>query len=151
MRVYVVRFLPFLTGLVLIGTAFACSNERPDRQPLEDPVLQRGVQLYNAHCLGCHGGATGGTMMDIPPPHNARGHTWHHPDCQLRDIIRNGSGAMGEVMRRMMNVPESVPRMPAFRDTLNEEDIAAILAYIKTWWTEEQRRTQRQITETHCS
>lgn len=88
--------------------------------------------------------------MDYPPRHNASGHTWHHPDCQLRDIIMNGSGAMGEAMRQMMNVPESVPRMPAFHDTLSEEDVAAILAHMKTWWTEEQRRIQSHITETRC-
>ena len=30
----------------------------------------RGESLYVANCQTCHGGATGDSMMDIPPPHN---------------------------------------------------------------------------------
>lgn len=112
--------------------------------------LARGEALYDANCRSCHGGATGGQMMDIPPTHNANGHTWHHPDCQLIDVVLNGSGEMGEMMRRMMGVPEDTPRMPAFKGKLSEEDVEAILAYIKTWWTEEQRQAQARITEGQC-
>jgi mono/diheme cytochrome c family protein len=85
-------------------------------------------------------------MTGIPPRHNANGHTWHHSDRQLMDTILNGSGEMGEMMRQMLGAPQGTPRMPAFKATLTEEDIAAILAYIKTWWTEEQREWQAQVT-----
>lgn len=134
---------------VFLASVAGCAVLRPEEPPA--PVqLERGAELYAAHCQTCHGGATGGSMMDIPPPHNANGHTWHHPDCQLVEIVRSGSGAMGEMMRRMMGVPESAPRMPAFRDTLSDEDVAAILAYIKTWWTAEQRAAQAQVTRQRC-
>ena len=86
-------------------------------------------------------------MMDIPPPHNATGHTWHHSDRQLTAIILDGSGQMGEMMRQMMGTVKDTPRMPAFRGALAEEDVANILAYIKTWWTPEQREWQRRVTE----
>lgn len=147
----------FLGLAVLVAAILAgCTAIRPERR--ESPPAQqtpsnpitRGAELYNANCLGCHGGAIGGDMMDIPPPHNANGHTWHHPDCQLIDVVLNGSGGMGEMMRRMMGVPENAPRMPAFRGKLTEEDVEAILAYIKTWWTEEQRVWQTQITQARC-
>jgi mono/diheme cytochrome c family protein len=113
-------------------------------------LLERGEQLYTTNCQSCHGGATGGSMMDIPPPHNANGHTWHHPDCQLKGVIFNGSDEMGEMMRRMMGVPDDVPRMPAWKGVLSEEDVDAILLHIKTWWTEEQRRFQQQRTIQAC-
>jgi mono/diheme cytochrome c family protein len=89
-------------------------------------------------------------MMDMPPPHNSNGHTWHHPDCQLISIVLNGSGETGEMMRGMMDVPDSVPRMPAWKGTLTEEEVTAILAYIKTWWTEEQREFQASVTQRNC-
>lgn len=89
-------------------------------------------------------------MTDIPPPHNARGHTWHHPDCQLTQTVLNGSGEMGEMMRRMMGASENTPRMPVFRGSLAEEDVAAMLAYIKSWWTEEQRQWQASATLAQC-
>ena len=64
------------------------------------------------------------------PLHNEKGHTWHHPDAQLKEWILLGrtGGAM-----------------PAFASRLTEEDIEAILEFIKTWWTEEQRETQTDI------
>jgi mono/diheme cytochrome c family protein len=88
-------------------------------------------------------------MSDMPPRHNANGHTWHHPDCQLTHIILNGSGEMGEMMRRMMGQADT-PAMPVFRDRLSEEDARAILAYIKTWWTAEQREAQARFTQERC-
>lgn len=109
------------------------------------PASERGARLYETNCLQCHGGATGGGMMDIPPRHNANGHTWHHPDCQLVQIVLTGSGAMGEMMRQMMGATKDTPRMPAFQRQLTEGEVLAILGYIKTWWTEEQRAWQGQV------
>jgi mono/diheme cytochrome c family protein len=121
----------------------------PDGQHQVFVPMQRGEELYNAYCASCHGGRTGGRMMDFPPVHNANGHTWHHPDCQLREIIHNGGGEMGDMMRRMMGSSDS-PRMPAFADTLTDEEIDAILGYIKTWWTPQQRAMQATATEQRC-
>src|SRR5712692_4739735 len=105
-------------------------------------ALSRGEKLYNDHCFVCHKGADGGQMMDYPPRHNANGHTWHHPDCELTTIILNGGDEMTEMMRQMMNSNPDTPRMPAWKDKLSREDIAAILAFIKTWWTEDERQFQ---------
>jgi mono/diheme cytochrome c family protein len=54
------------------------------------------------------------------------------------------------MMREMMGAATDTPRMPAFADKLSEEEIEAILAYIKTWWTDEQRNAQAQMTEALC-
>jgi mono/diheme cytochrome c family protein len=113
------------------------------------PDVKRGEQLYTQYCLGCHGGPTGGSLMDYPPRHNPNGHTWHHPDCQLKEIIKDGGDGMTAMMRRMM-APPDVPRMPAFKEILTDQDIEAILAFIKTWWTEDQRRYQAQVTRAQC-
>ena len=37
--------------------------------------------------------------------------------------------------------------MPAFGDDLSPKDAAAILAYIKTWWTEEQQAEQTDVSD----
>lgn len=142
------RRMLFLCGFLLVIAG--CATVRPVEQTPPVGDVTRGAQLYNQYCIGCHGGATGGSMMDIPPPHNANGHTWHHPDCQLVAIVLNGTGEMGAMMRRMMGAPAGTPQMPAFKDTLSRADVEAILAYIKTWWTAEQREAQRRITEQRC-
>jgi mono/diheme cytochrome c family protein len=76
--------------------------------------------------------------------HGSTGHTWHHSDQNLTEIILDGSGEMGAMMRDMMGIPPETPRMPAWRGKLTDDDIAAILAYIKAGWTPEQRRFQAE-------
>jgi mono/diheme cytochrome c family protein len=104
--------------------------------PATGELIQAGAGLYQANCQVCHGGATGGKLKDIPPPHNANGHTWHHADQQLTDMILNG-----------ITFSLEDQKMQAFKDRLTEGDVKAILAYIKTWWTEEQRAWQGKVTE----
>jgi len=106
-------------------------------------LVEPGAALYEANCRGCHGGASGGALRDVPPPHNANGHTWHHQDCLITDIILDGF--------EDPSAPADKPKMPAFRGRLADEEVAAILAHIKTWWTEEQRQWQRQVTQQSCS
>ena len=132
---------------MVLGLLPACGALVGPQPPTPD--LGRGEQLYTQYCLGCHGGPTGGSMMDYPPRHNPNGHTWHHPDCQLKEIVKNGGDEMTAMMRRMMAPPDA-PKMPAFKDTFSDADINAILAFIKTWWTEDQRRYQAQVIRAQC-
>lgn len=86
--------------------------------------------LYQRNCQSCHGGGSGGAVQDIPPRHNANGHTWHHADQQLRQIILEGLSIPGR------------PVMPSFGSDLTADEVDAILAYVKTWWTSDQRAFQ---------
>jgi len=110
---------------------------------------RRGEEIYNASCVSCHGGPRGEAMMDYPPRHNANGHTWHHPDCELTEIIRTGGDEMTEMMRQMMAPPDA-PKMQAFGDKLSSAEIDAVLAFIKTMWTPEEREVQAQVTQDNC-
>lgn len=105
--------------------------------PLGETAL-RGKALYQANCLSCHGGSSGGTIRDIPPKHNANGHTWHHADQLITDIVLNGA-----------RIPNYEWKMPAFKDKLTEADVKAIIEYLKTWWTKEQRDFQATVTAQH--
>jgi mono/diheme cytochrome c family protein len=84
------------TLVVVLALLLSGCAERKEQAPTSipaEPILE-GKALYEVNCQACHGGETGGQMMDIPPPHNANGHTWHHPDCQLKEIVLQGSGAV---------------------------------------------------------
>ena len=132
------RPLAVAVAVATVTSACGSSGAHPDPE-----AVARGEQLYAASCVQCHGGPTGGQISDIPPRHNAQGHTWHHADCLLTDIVLDGlprrPGASGDEI------------MPAFRSELSEADVDAILTYIKTWWTDEQRRSQAKVTAAECT
>ena len=104
--------------------------------PYTDPdAISRGETLYGEYCAACHGADLSGEAdWRVPddqgylpaPPHDATGHTWHHPDAQLFAITRHGTAAL------VGNGYKS--RMEGFGDTLGDEDILAVLAYIKSTW-----------------
>ncbi|HET6519497.1 MAG TPA: cytochrome c, partial [Geminicoccaceae bacterium] len=73
------------------------------------------------------------------PPHDATGHTWHHPDRVLFGVIKEGGGAFAP--------PGVHSNMPAFGDLLNDREIRAVLAYIKSTWPPEILARQRRIDE----
>ena len=93
-------------------------------------TISKGAQLYATNCQSCHGDREGEGGSGLASAHNDTGHTWHHPDAQLKDWILNGKfpGAM-----------------PPFKDALTEEEVDAVLAYIKTWWAPDQLEGQADI------
>jgi mono/diheme cytochrome c family protein len=117
--------------------------------PISGGQMQTGRALYVANCAQCHGAQAEGNPVwktvqpdgtYLPPPHDSSGHTWHHSDRLLSRIIREGGQAVYGA-----NGLES--RMPAFGNTLGEDEIAAVLAYFKSLWGATQREFQAAATE----
>lgn len=125
---------------------FASTNGRnsADAPPTPNPALAaRGAVIYAGECAACHGanleGAPNWKLRSAdgafpPPPHDDTGHTWHHADELLLDIILNGGD------------PAFDSKMPAFKEKLNREEAQAVLEFIKSKWGSEQRAYQWQIT-----
>lgn len=112
-----------------------------------------GAALYAEHCAACHGADLEGEPDwriqnedgSMPaPPHDDSGHTWHHADQMLHDYTRLG----GEETLRRMGVTGVVSAMPAFGDVMSDEEIDAVLDFIKSNWSPRMRDHQRMITET---
>ena len=132
------------TALALILLVAACSSPAatptPSVSPASSPrvespeasteMLSTGAELYVANCQSCHGDQRGRRRRGASP-HNEEGHTWHHPDAQLKEWVLNGKPGLG--------------LMPRFKDRLKESEVDMILGFIKTWWTDEQRLTQADI------
>jgi hypothetical protein len=80
------------TAITVDGESMVLEGlENPFRlEGREDEAYDLGLEIYYQNCMACHGGPTGGQIDDIPPPHNAQGHTWHHPDCELEQIVLEG-------------------------------------------------------------
>lgn len=127
-----------------IGTQAGLSSVAPIATAVSGETVARGAQLYQTNCQACHGDREGRGRLPYVPSHGDDGHTWHHSDRNLMEIILNGGDEMTEMMRSMSGVPEDAPRMPMWKDKLTEEEVRAILAYIKTFWSPERRRMQEQ-------
>ena len=84
-------------------------------------------------------GALRGPTVGCPRRRMTRtGHTWHHPDRVLVDIIQSRHGGV------VGGGYES--DMPGFADTYTEAEIQDVLAWIKSQWPDRERQTQAQIT-----
>lgn len=102
-----------------------------------DPfAAMEGEAIYKAECAACHGHRLEGQPDwrtrrpdgKLPaPPHDATGHTWHHPMEQLAAITKHGM------------VPPNAPAgyvsdMPAFGGKLTDRQIQNVLTYIESQW-----------------
>jgi mono/diheme cytochrome c family protein len=113
-------------------------------EPVTVEQVALGRTIYAQNCASCHGANLEGQpdwrrRLDsgrMPaPPHDESGHTWHHSDKALFTITKGGLGAIA---------PGYESDMPAFESKLSDEEIAAVLAYIKSTWPERARDYQAE-------
>jgi len=104
--------------------------------------------VYQTQCAACHGARLQGEPFwmerkangRLPaPPHDATGHTWHHADEQLFAIVKKGVAPYAPAGYQT--------DMPAFERLLSDDEILAVLAFIKHSWPSEVRERQREISE----
>mgnify|MGYP006083468161 FL=1 len=104
-----------------------------------DPVfVSKGKVIYDENCASCHGINLKGQQNwrvrkeddKLPaPPHDETGHTWHHSGALLIELTKQGLNAIAG--------PDYKTDMPAYENILSDEDIVAVLSYIKSTWPEE--------------
>lgn len=126
----VVPILAIAAGLLAVLTIRVALDRReaapsPSAVPIE--VLAEGEALYAESCATCHGDDREGFVQPaVPaPPLDGSAHSWHHSDEQIIGLIRRG-GSM----------------MPAVGANWNDEEIEAVLAFVKSGWAPWQREAQ---------
>ena len=105
----------------------------PQRARYEYPtypaaVVATGEALYQSTCSACHGAAGEGDAAADVPALDASMHAWHHADSLFARYVRDGG-----------------VYMPAVAPEWNDEQVAAVTAYIKEWWTPRQRAFQHEV------
>ncbi|RWB94582.1 MAG: c-type cytochrome [Mesorhizobium sp.] len=105
-----------------------------------------GKTIYAERCATCHGANLEGQRDwkspllsgRMPaPPHDASGHSWHHPDGVLFRVTKEGPAAV------VGGGYES--DMPAFAGVMTDEEIRAVLTFIKSTWPERERQYQAEM------
>ncbi len=135
----------FCVAAGLIGFSAAAHPAAAHSSSPDQARITAGRLIYQQRCAACHGergeGQAGWQQRDAqgelpPPPHGPKGHTWKHSDAMLYRIIRDG-------WRDPFNKTQRLT-MPAFGQTLAPSEIQAVATYLKTLWTPQQRRFQRE-------
>ena len=113
-------------------------------------MVSRGKRIYAVHCASCHGRYLQGQplwqLVDDyagrrAPAHDETGHTWQHSDEDLFEMTKYG---------RFASAPSRyVSYMPAFRDELSDQQILAVLAFIKARWPLGLRVAQAMLNPGH--
>lgn len=147
-----VRTIVGVTALMIaLGTATIWVTQSSLGMGRADPTnerqVMRGVSLYRDYCASCHGANLEGQPNwkirnaegRLPaPPHDDTGHTWHHPDVHLFRIVKLGV--------QPPLAPEGYESdMPSFEGTLTDDEIWAVLSYIKSKWSEKSVSFQDRI------
>ncbi len=131
-------------GAILATAAVLLRNGSPD----EDHLVADGRGIYAQHCAECHGANLEGQAdwrQPLPdgglraPPHDASGHTWHHPDEILFTITKFGGGAVAP--------PGFTSNMPPFEGVLSDHEISATLAFIASQWPPGVRERQQRLSQ----
>ncbi len=108
--------------------------------------LTLGKAIYAENCAACHGvNLEGEENWQEPnedgsfkaPPHDETGHTWHHSDAYLLSRIRFGTQDLDTGLQSQSN-------MPAYEDVLTNQEIEAVLGYIKSNWSADIQEIQAE-------
>ena len=142
-KVKLMRLFLSAVGVLLVGGVIFYFSSPLDKTELgislqhkDRAVVDVGKAIYAKNCALCHGvvleGQANWRQRDaegyLPaPPHDERGHTWHHPDSYLFLMTKYGIEEM---------IGKSYPNnMPVFEDKLTDDEIIAALSYIKSTWS----------------
>ena len=110
-------------------------------------MIARGKIIYESNCVSCHQvnlvGAENWKGLDQDghrkaPPLNGTGHTWHHDDASLHNIIKYG---LAKIIKSYDG------KMLGFEDNLKDQDIDSVLTYIKSFWPDDVYQQQINLSK----
>lgn len=145
-------FLSVVGLIMVVGVIFYLSSPVNNAEAniylnhKDADIVGLGKNVYVENCASCHGIALEGQAnwrkrdadgYLLAPPHDETGHTWHHTDSYLFLMTKYGIEEM---------IGKSYPNnMPAYEGKLADEDIIAVLSYIKSTWPSRIQHQHNQL------
>ena len=129
------KFIILISFIFISETSYSHSHFPITRD--SELMIARGKIIYQNNCISCHQvnlmGVENWKELDEDdhrksPPLNGTGHTWHHDDATLHNIIKYG------LVKLVKNYQG---KMLGFEDKLKDKDIDSVLAYIKSFWPDD--------------
>ena len=140
------RIISILISFLCLTEFSYSDNHFPIIRNLES-MIARGKIIYENNCVSCHQvnlvGAENWNGLDEDghrkaPPLNGTGHTWHHDDATLHTIIKYGLVKL---------ISDYKGKMVGFGDNLDDKNIDSVLAYIKSYWPDDNYQHQINISK----
>ena len=147
-KFFIISVLIALLTLYFFTTYSNNSNASINLNITDSSIIENGKQIYAKNCASCHGINLEGQknwMSRLPdglmpaPPHDETGHTWHHSDRFLFMVTKYGIEEL--IGEKYLN------NMPVYKDILSDEEIIAVLSYIKSTWPSKIKKIHDQINE----
>jgi mono/diheme cytochrome c family protein len=140
------RILIILLSFIFISEASFSHSHFPITRD-SALMIARGKIVYESNCVSCHQvnlvGAENWKGLDEDghtkaPPLNGKGHTWHHDDASLHNIIKYGLAKL---------VKNYEGKMLGFEDNLKDKDIDSVLSYMKSFWPDDVYQQQINLSK----
>jgi mono/diheme cytochrome c family protein len=139
------KFIILISFIFISETSYSHSHFPITRD--SELMIARGKIIYQNNCISCHQvnlvGVENWKDLDEDghrksPPLNGTGHTWHHDDATLHNIIKYG------LVKLVKNYQG---KMLGFKDKLKDKDIDSVLAYIKSFWPDDMYQHQINLSK----
>jgi mono/diheme cytochrome c family protein len=139
------KFIILISFIFISETSYSHSHFPITRD--SELMIARGKIIYQNNCISCHQvnlvGVENWKDLDEDghrksPPLNGTGHTWHHDDATLHNIIKYG------LVKLVKNYQG---KMLGFEDKLKDKDIDSVLAYIKNFWPDDMYQQQINLSK----
>ena len=147
-KFFIISVLIALLTLYFFTSYSNNSNASINLNITDSSIIESGKQIYAKNCASCHGINLEGQknwMSRLPdglmpaPPHDETGHTWHHSDRFLFMVTKYGIEEL--IGEKYLN------NMPVYKDILSDEEIIAVLSYIKSTWPSKIKKIHDQIND----
>jgi len=133
------------TNLLQLGTSLTSVTEAEDGKRLKElrasipikadlQVMKLGAEVYarESHCATCHQ-PSGQGLPNLYPPIDGSLWTTGNEDRLIRMVLDGMHGTIEVKGKRYSSPP--LPPMTGFRQILNDEEIAAVLTYVRNSWS----------------
>jgi len=136
--------IPFMAATVFLLNA--CGDTLNSADATNAQAVALGEKIYQENCAECHGVNLEGQPNwrsvqedgTLPaPPHDDSGHTWHHDDQLLFNYTKLGGAGVAP--------PSFKSAMPGFGANLSDDEIWAVLSYIKSRWSLDAQARQARL------
>lgn len=115
-----------MLAVLLLSVLGVVQVQSGPAQPSAHPAIAQGQELYGRYCAQCHQANGRGLPGRFPPLVGSR-LVSGHPEILLRILLNGLQGPVQVGDRRFDGV------MPANRDQLSDQEIAALATFIRQW------------------